>query len=884
MAAIKINKFLGIAPKVSGELLPPTAAQIAENCKLYSGDLIPYPIPVVKGNSGISGTTRTIYAMRNPSNDAIVWLSWFTDVDIVSTAAGTSEEQRIYYTGSNTPKITNYDLAIDGAAPYPAKYYTLGLPLPTIQVEAKEESAPNVDTASYARDAGNTATIVTASNHGLVTNNVVTISGFKSFAGTYTQTGTTINVTTNEDHGLSALDEVFIEFTTGAAINEVATVTLVGSTTTFTATVANSVSTSGDCISARDSFNVTNAEVSVIDSTTFTYYSPGIEVATTSDDTGNVALAGNTQARSYVYTWRTPWDEESIGSDPSEEIYIKEGQIVTVTGIPVEPPSTPANNHITGLALYRTVSSSFGTDYYKIRDMWFPLEAVTVIRNSNVVTVSTTVEHNLFIGKRIRVRSSVSGFTVLNGAVVTDVTSDFIFKYAQTGVDANASSGTTTIYHDVAETSTGQAFYFGDFGSATYSQSGTTITINEPDNGFTTNDLVYLNFSTGSPAPTDKVYTVATASSTNFTVTADASATTSGTVNINKTPLSYDNYAFVDTYDPLGLTDILTTDDFDAPPANLQGIIAIQNNILAGFVGNELYFSEPAYPHAWPAKYKVTLEYNIVALSAVAGYLFVMTEGYPYQFSGGDPATMSFARVDTLYPCLSKRGVVNMGYGVLYPTHGGLALYSPLSGGALITKALEDWDTWGVSIDPTTLNAEFFDDKYFGAHSTGGIIFERDDNVGGILTTFTYSPTAAYYDSLSGKLFYAAGSTGDIYEWNDITQPNGVLEWKSKVLESKDFINLGAARVVADYANTSTVWGLTNTDWDSNSLLWDQSQEIIFKLWANKELIFTSTIRDSSTFRLPTGYRVDKFEVSIETNLRVRSIHIGETPMGLKDV
>ena len=876
MAAIKINKFLGIAPKVSGELLPPTAAQIAENCKLYSGDLIPYPLPVVADNSGRTGTTKTIYAMRNPSTGDLVWLAWSTDVDIVSTAAGTSDEQRIYYTGDGVPKVTNYALATDGAQPYPANSYTLGLPLPDTQLIAEAESAPNVDTASYARDAGNQATIVTASDHGLVTGNVVTISGFKSFAGTYTQTGTTINVTTNEDHGLTATDEVFIEFTTGAAINEVATVTLVGSTTTFTATVANSVSTSGDCISARDSFNVTNAEVSVINSTTFSYYSPGIEVATTSDDTGNVALAGNTQARSYVYTWITPWGEESIGSDPSEEIFIKEGQVVAVPNVPAGF-FAPGDYNVLGVRLYRSVSSSFGTDYYRLNTLWYPVTATTLSRTSNVVTVTTSTEHNFSIDSKFTVRSSVASFTILTGAVVTDVLDDYTFTYAQVGANYTGTAGTTTFFHDVSESDTDQAQYFGDTMNGTYIQSGVVITVTTAiDHGYIAGDRVYLNFISG--LSVDGLYQIATTpSSTSFTVTADASFSTSGNLFV-------DNYSFIDTFDPLGLTNILITDDFDAPPANLQGITAVQNNILAGFVGNELYFSEPAYPHAWPAKYKITLEYNIVALAAVAGYLFVMTEGYPYQFSGGDPATMSFARVDTLYPCLSKRGIVNMGYGVLYPTHGGLALYSPLSGGALITKALEDWDTWGISLDPTTLDAEFFDDKYFGAHSTGGIIFERDDNIGGILTTFTYSPTAIYYDPPSGKLFYAAGTAGDIYEWNNLSQPNSVLEWKSKVLESKDFINLGAARVVADYINVSTDWDLTNTDWDATTSLWNQGQDVTFKLWANKQLIFTTTVSDENVFRLPTGYRVDKFELSVETDLRVRAIHIGETPIGLKDV
>ena len=64
MAGVKITNFLGKAPKISPELLPNTAAQIADNCKLYSGDLIPYPQPVVVANTGRTGTLKTLYALR----------------------------------------------------------------------------------------------------------------------------------------------------------------------------------------------------------------------------------------------------------------------------------------------------------------------------------------------------------------------------------------------------------------------------------------------------------------------------------------------------------------------------------------------------------------------------------------------------------------------------------------------------------------------------------------------------------------------------------------------------------------------------------------------------------------------------------------------------
>jgi len=884
MAAIKINKFLGIAPKISGELLPNTAAQIAKNCKLYSGDLIPYTTPLIVDNSGVTGTTRTIYAMRAPNTGDIVWLAWDTDVDIVSTAAGTSEEQRIYYTGDGVPKVTNYALATDGAKPYPVNYYSLGLPLPDIKLDTYPVSTANVDSVSYARDAGNTATIVTADPHGFVSGNVVTISGFEAFSGTYTQSGFAVTVDTDDAHSFQVGDQTFVEFTSGVAINEVLTVTIVHNPNKFTATGSNSVTASGSCISVREGFNTVNSEISVIDNTTFTYYSPGIQVDTTLDDTATIALAGNTQARSYVFTWITPWDEESIGSDPSEEIFIKEGQIVGVPNVPSNYAGG-GNYNIRGVRLYRTIPSGLGTEYYKLNDLWFPSTAATISRVSNIVTVTTAETHNFNINDKFRVRSTVATLQILGGTVVTDVIDDYTFKYTQVGADYSGAVGTTVYYHDVSESDDDQAQYFGDTQVngitpiSTYVQSGTAITVTTTfDHGYSVGDRVILNFITG--VATDDLYQIYDVpSSTQFRVDASASFSTSGDVFV-------DNSSFIDTFNPLGLTDILITDDFDPPPSNLQGIIAIQDNILAGFVGNELYFSEPAYPHAWPFKYKITLEYEIVALSAVAGYLFVMTKGYPYQFSGGNPATMAFARIDTLYPCLSKRSVVNMGYGALYATHGGLALYSPISGGMLITKPLEDWDTWKVSLDPTTLNAQFFDDKYFGVHSTGVIIYERDDQIGGVLTTSDYTANALYYDPQSGRLFFTQDDEPDIYEWNNLQQGNDILEWKSKILETSDFINIGAARVIADYppGGPTTIWEDTGDVWNEEQQLWNATDGITFKFWADGVLVSTQAVTSNNIFRLPTGYRADKFELSVTSGLRIRAIHIGETPLGLKDV
>jgi hypothetical protein len=66
--------------------------------------------------------------------------------------------------------------------------------------------------------------------------------------------------------------------------------------------------------------------------------------------------------------------------------------------------------------------------------------------------------------------------------------------------------------------------------------------------------------------------------------------------------------------------------------------------------------------------------------------------------------------------------------------------------------------------------------------------------------------------------------------------------------------------------------------------VWSALDNIIFNLWVNKELIFTDSISDANVFRLPTGYLSDTFEVGVESDVRVRAIHLGETPLSLKEV
>jgi hypothetical protein len=809
MPAVKITNFLGKAPKISPELLPNTASQIAENCKLYSGDLIPYPQPVVVANTGRTGTIKTLYALRNPSNsNDLKWLSWLTNVDIAVASANLQDEQRFYYSGDGAPKISNYALATTGTGAYPISYYDLGLPVPPDSATLTTSAATftTKTSSSFARDAGNIATIVTSAAHGLRTGNIVTVSGFTFRSGTYDQTGTTTITVTINNHGLANGASVTLDFTSGAAVDGTFTISNVA-TNTFDIVVSTAATTSGDVRWDIRNFNATNVECTVVNSTTFTYFSPGFQVTTNTYTDGKVDLGGLTQARSYVFTWYTPWEEESIASKPSANLYIKEGVTVTVSNLPTVKPA--GNNFVRGVRLYRTLASASGTEYYLLKTLWFPTGLTSVQRTSNVSRVTLLYPHNLGIDDRFKISGCTIASFNITGGIVTDIIDDYTFEYAQTAANVSSTAvAAGTLYHDVSENPpTTTARYWGD-----------------------------------------------------------------------------GSYDFTDDFDSRDLIDILGSDEYDAPPDNLQGLTSIQNNILCGFVGNTVYFSEPGLPHAWPAKYATPVGYDIVALAAIAGSLLVLTKSYPYLISVTDPASgVSVSRIDVLYPCLNAQSVVTMGYGIVWSTNDGLALFSPSSGAALVTRLLYNNDTWSVDIDPTTVVAEYYGENYFASHSQGSFVFEQDAKVGGFFVDTEPVFTASWYNTYTGKLYYVSGTLGDVYEWDDLTQPTLTMQWKSKVIITKDMINLGAARVVADYSTVTETWDTETAMWESALTNWNTADEITFKLWVDKQLTFTTTVNDSEGFRLPTGYRTDTFEVGVEGNVRVRAIHLAETMLGLRE-
>lgn len=260
--------------------------------------------------------------------------------------------------------------------------------------------------------------------------------------------------------------------------------------------------------------------------------------------------------------------------------------------------------------------------------------------------------------------------------------------------------------------------------------------------------------------------------------------------------------SFVDNVAPEAFQEPLPSTEYNPPPEALSGLTAMPNGMMAAFDGKDLYFCEPYKPHAWPSSYVLTTDYDIVGLGAFGTSLAVMTTGNLYMVSGTSPETMTMQKLELNLPCVSARGVVDLGYAIAYPSHDGLVLVSD-GGARVVTESLFSRDEW-LRMNPSTVLASQYDGRYFMPYSyidensiqqAGTIIIDITGEQQFIIRS-DLNPQAMFYEPESGNLYMLIGSR--LYHWDYIYRPFYQQNWRSKLFVMPKPLNFGAILVEAD--------------------------------------------------------------------------------------
>lgn len=386
----------------------------------------------------------------------------------------------------------------------------------------------------------------------------------------------------------------------------------------------------------------------------------------------------------------------------------------------------------------------------------------------------------------------------------------------------------------------------------------------------------------------------------------------------------------------VGLNFELQSLTWTPPPATLQGITPHPGGFLIGFSGRDLWISAPYQPHAWPVQNIQTCQTEIVGVAVVDGVVVVTTTSHPYFAEGMTPQAIILQRIDSIDPCVNRRSMVTTLQGVLYASPQGIILATPGST-ALQTQQLFTREEWQNYFSPTEVQAVGYGLQYVAFDSTAtGFIFSPAETLAPLTTLDRFNGVQAIQiDQYSGDVYLI--QSNQVRLWDPPESTPYEYTWLSKEFDLPKPVNFGAFRLkfagggfnipadlLMDYVifnediyaagplcpiNGSVINGTAppivitdqasivpqNSGAINGSLLYNIAnlsnvegsiQVTIYArdLKQNWNAVFDFAINTERTYRMPTGFKSDGWQVRFVGNVPVYSFAMAETGKELQQV
>lgn len=197
---------------------------------------------------------------------------------------------------------------------------------------------------------------------------------------------------------------------------------------------------------------------------------------------------------------------------------------------------------------------------------------------------------------------------------------------------------------------------------------------------------------------------------------------------VDSVPIGTDQYEDVIPDNTVALNSQLPSTNWFPPPDNLQGIVTMPNGIMAGFTENQLWFSDPYHPHAWPPGFVLTTEFPIVGLGVTNSALVVATATVPYIVVGQTPDSFALTKCDRPNPCTSRGSIVGGDAFVTYHSPNGLIQVTPTGIASNTTDLWFTRENWKTLTPQEYVRAVFMASCYFAFGTTSPSTVVPSDN------------------------------------------------------------------------------------------------------------------------------------------------------------
>lgn len=372
------------------------------------------------------------------------------------------------------------------------------------------------------------------------------------------------------------------------------------------------------------------------------------------------------------------------------------------------------------------------------------------------------------------------------------------------------------------------------------------------------------------------------------------------------------NGDFIDTFAADAFQEPLPSTSYDAPPDGLTGLIGMANGMMAGYSGRDVYFCEPFRPHAWPQKYIMTCDSDVMGLAFIGDVLIVATKAQPYLMAGSHPDSMQSAKLPANLGCIASRGVVSLGFAACYPSSEGLVAVMPDGQWKLATRDMFSREDW-LALSPATAHATQHMGSYLMFYDTIDPAGERYAgmlciNVGAseFLVRGSEIATCAYHDSETGAMYFKRAGELAVNRYDHPDATREIMSWRSKEFWTTTAVNYGCALVdlgIRDNAYSqaeqdaekaalaaqnaiifaSDLMGALNGaevngfDLNGDTLLpFPSYGQLTVNVYADRQLVYSSG-DVGSIDRLPAGFKARMWQTEVTGNIPVTQIILAET-------
>jgi hypothetical protein len=308
------------------------------------------------------------------------------------------------------------------------------------------------------------------------------------------------------------------------------------------------------------------------------------------------------------------------------------------------------------------------------------------------------------------------------------------------------------------------------------------------------------------------------------------------------------------------LNESLASMNYYAPDPALVGLTQLPNGILMAWKGNEMHFSDAYKPWSWPPQYRLTFgDYNVVGAIAVGAAALVTTTGKPFVVAGVSPDSMTYSVLNTQQAGASKWALADLGGQIVYASHDGIVAFD----GGLPSMAMSEIyftrDVWRAKYGPGLASMRFavWDGRlivYSAENAFTPFMLGLDEARGAMTELPNLRAQCSFVSPVADQCFIVNGASL-------VRLAGGPLLTARWI--SRTFIMLRPCNFSVAQAVCSGSWTV--------------------EFYADGVLKHTQTaLNGNETFRLPSGFLSDRWQVAIYGTGTFRELRVAETATDLK--